>query len=82
MGDLPRPERDRIEARLKRVEEAIRAAESEAWKSSSGGVANDAFTEALARLQAKRDAAESRGDTATAAALDEQIASTKALLGG
>ena len=80
-GDLPRPERDRIEARLKRVEEAIRSAESDAWKTSSGGVATDAFTEALERLQKKRDAAAKRGDDAAASALDEQIASTRALMG-
>ena len=81
IGDLPRPERDRIEGRLKKVEEAIRTAEADAWKTTSGGVANDAFTEALERLQKKRDAAEKRGDTAAATALDEQIASTKALMG-
>ena len=54
-GDLPRPDRDRIEGRLKKVEEAIRTAEADAWKSTSGGIANDAFTEALERLQKKRD---------------------------
>jgi hypothetical protein len=81
-GDLPRGERDRLEGRLKRVEEAVRAAEADAWKGSSGGVANDAFTQALERLQEKRDAAAARGDDAAAAALDEQIASTRALISG
>jgi hypothetical protein len=80
-GDLPRGERERLEGRLKKVEEAIRKQESEAWSSSSGGVATDAFSQALSRLQEKRDAAAARGDSAAAAALDEQIASTKALLG-
>ena len=81
-GDLPRGDRERLESRLKKVEEAIRKQESDAWQSSSGGVANDAFTQALGRLVEKRDAAAARGDAATTAALDEQIASTKALLGG
>jgi hypothetical protein len=80
-GDLPRPERDRIEGRLKKVEEAVRGAEADAWKTTSGGVATDAFTEALDRLLKKRDAAANRGDAAAAAALDEQIASTRALMG-
>ncbi len=80
-GDLPRPERDRIEGRLKKVEEAVRSAEADAWKTTTGGVATDAFTEALGRLQEKRDAAAKRGDDKAAAAIDEQIASTKALMG-
>lgn len=81
VGDLPRNDRERLEKRLKKVEEAIRAAEADAWKGSTGGVATDAFTEALTRLQEKRDAAAARGDAETAAALDEQIASTRALMG-
>lgn len=80
-GDLPRAERERLEARLRKVEDAVRGAEADAWKSSSGGVATDAFTEALTRLEEKRDAALARGDEAAAAALAAQITSTKALLG-
>jgi hypothetical protein len=80
-GDLPRGDRERLEARLKKVEDAVRGTEAEAWKGSSGGVATDAFSEALDRLQAKRDAAAARGDDAAAVALDQQIASTKALMG-
>ena len=80
-GDLPRGERERLEGRLKKVEDAVRGSEAEAWKGSSGGVATDAFTEALDRLQAKRDAAAARGDDAAAAAFDAQIASTRALMG-
>jgi hypothetical protein len=80
-GDLPRGERERLEGRLKKVEDAVRGSEAEAWKGSSGGVATDAFTQALDRLQAKRDAAAARGDDAAAAALDEQITSTRALMG-
>ena len=65
-GDLPRPDRERLESRLRKVEDAIRAAESDAWNTSSGGVATDAFTEALQRLEEKRDAALARGDAKTA----------------
>lgn len=81
-GDLPRGDRERLEGRLRKVEDALRSAEAQAWTSSSGGIATDAFTEALERLQHKRDAAEARGDAETAAALDAQITSTRALIGG
>ena len=80
-GDLPRAERERLEARLRKVEDAVRAAEADAWSATSGGVATDAFSEALRRLEDKHAAALARGDEATASALAEQIASTKALLG-
>jgi hypothetical protein len=80
-GDLPRGDRERLEGRLKKVEESIRSAEADAWKSSTGGVATDAFTQAIGRLEEKRDAAAARGDAAAAAALDQQIASTRALMG-
>lgn len=80
-GDLPRGERERLEGRLRKVEDALRSAEADAWKHSSGGSATNAFTEALERLEAKRDAALARGDAAAAATLDAQIASTKALIG-
>lgn len=82
LGDLPRSDRDALERRLKRVEDAVREAEAKQWRSSSGGSANAAFAEALSRLEAKRDAALARGDSATAADLEAQIASTRALLGG
>ncbi len=80
-GDLPRGDRERLEGRLKKIEDAIRDAEAQAWKGSSGGLATNAFTDALERLQEKRDAAEARGDAEAAAALDEQIAATNALMG-
>lgn len=81
VGDIPRADRDRLEGRLRKVEEAVRAGEAEAWKASTGTVGNDAFTAALQRLEEKRDAANARGDSAAAAQFDAQIASTKALLG-
>ena len=80
-GDLPRGDRERLEGRLKKIEDTIRGAEADAWKTTSGGIATDAFSEALDRLQAKRDAAAARGDDAAAAAFDQQIASTKSLMG-
>ncbi len=82
LGDLPRADRDELERRLKRVEETIRSGEAKAWQSSASAAGNAAFIDALSRLESKRDAALARGDEATAASLDAQIASTRALLGG
>ena len=80
-GDLPKSDRDRLESRLRTVEDTIRGAETKAWESTTTTVATDAFTQALARLEEKRDAAVSRGDAKGAADLDEQIASTRRLMG-
>lgn len=80
-GDLPRAERDRLDARLRKVEEAVRGAEAAAWSSNRGGGTTDAFAQALQRLQDKHESAVARGDTATAQALEAQIASTRALMG-
>jgi hypothetical protein len=80
-GDIPRSDRDRLEARLRAVEDTIRGAETKAWESTTTTVATDAFTEALARLEEKRDAALARGEAGAAAELDEQIASTRRLMG-
>lgn len=82
LGDLPKADRDQLERRLKRVEETIRSGEEKAWQSSAPAAGNAAFIEALAKLEAKRDTALARGDEKTAASLDAQIASTRALLGG
>jgi hypothetical protein len=81
VGEIPRKERDRLEARLRKVEDALRSSEADAWKASTGTVATDAFSAALERLQEKRDAAQARGDAKVAADLDAQIAATRALMG-
>lgn len=85
-GDLPRAERDRLDGRLKKVEDAVRRAEAESWqrsnpttKARSESTAT-AFTDAVARLREQRDAAAAAGNTAKVADLDASIASTTALL--
>lgn len=80
-GDLPKADRDRLEGRLKKVEDAIRKEESDAWTKSAGTGGSNAFEQALARLEEKHATAVAKGDSAGAAALQSQIASTKALLG-
>jgi hypothetical protein len=86
VGDLPRADRDRLERRLKKVEDAIRGSEADAWKRSNPetraraeSTAN-AFTDGLTKLQSKREKARAKGDAAEVARIDASIASTEALL--
>ena len=85
-GDLPRSDRDRLDARLRKVEDAVRKSEAETWqrsnpttKARSESTAT-AFTDAVARLQEQRDAAAVAGNATKVADLDASIASTTALL--
>lgn len=85
-GDVPRADRSRLEGRLRKIEDAIRKAESQAWqqqdpdkKARAESTAN-AFTDALARQEAELAQAQARGDAKTANSLEASIANTKALL--
>ena len=85
-GDLPRADRDRLEKRLKRVEDATRQHEAEQWKRTNPeararaeSTAN-AFSAGMEKLQAQHEAAVAKGDSAAAARLQAQIDQTKALL--
>ena len=85
-GDIPRGDRDRLEKRLKRVEDAIRNAESDSWKRSNPEARSraestaTAFSGAIDKLQKQHDAAVAKGDSAAASKIAEQIEGTKALL--
>ncbi|MDO8731254.1 MAG: DUF349 domain-containing protein [Actinomycetota bacterium] len=86
LGDVPKPDRDRLEGRLKKVEESIRQAEAKAWKKSNPeararaeSTAN-AFADGLAKLEAQLAAAKQAGKAADAARLQASVDSTKALL--
>lgn len=85
-GDVPRADRSRLEGRLRKVEDAVRKAESQAWsrqdpdkKARAESTAN-AFTDALARQESELAEAQARGDDKAARSLEESIANTKALL--
>ena len=86
-GDLPKSDRGRLEGRLKKVEDAIRAADQEKWRNSNPEVkaraesTAHAFSDALARLQTQLAHAETTGNTKKIAELTASIASTQALLG-
>lgn len=85
-GDIPRGDRDRLEKRLKRVEDAIRSAESDSWKRSNPEARSraestaHAFSGAIEKLQKQHETALAKGDTGAASRISEQIEGTKALL--
>lgn len=85
-GDIPRADRDRLEKRLKRVEDAIRNAESDSWKRSNPEARSraestaHAFSGAIEKLQRQHDEAAAKGDQAAAIRISEQIEGTRALL--
>lgn len=85
-GDVPRAQRDRLEGRLKRVEEAVRKAEADTWKRSNPEAraraesTASAFADGLARLHSKLAAAQARGDQAEVARIQASIEQTEALL--
>jgi hypothetical protein len=82
LGDVPKSDRTRLEARLKKVEDAFRDAERERWKDSAtqSVPGAQAFTDALDRLEQQLDSARKSGNQARIAELESSIASTRALL--
>jgi hypothetical protein len=82
VGDIPKSDRTRLEARLKKVEDAFRDAERERWKDSAtqSVPGAQAFTDALDRLEQQLDSARKSGNQARIAELESSIASTRALL--
>ena len=85
-GDVPRADRDRLDARLRKVEEALRRTEAESWRRSNPEAraraesTAAAFAEGIARLESQRDAAAARGADAEVARLNASLEQTRALL--
>jgi len=85
-GDVPRAERSRLEGRLRKVEDAVRKAESQAWqrhdpeKQARAESTANAFTDALARQEAELAEARAKGDAAATRRLEQTVESTRALL--
>jgi len=86
-GELPKSDRNRLDGRLKKVEDAIRKEDEKAWtKSNPETVARaaetaNAFSDGLSRYESDLAKARERGDTKKAAELEASIASLKILLG-
>jgi hypothetical protein len=85
-GDVPRSERSRLEGRLRKVEDAVRKAESQAWqrhdpeKQARAESTANAFTDALVRQEAELAEARAKGDAAATRRLEQTVESTRALL--
>jgi hypothetical protein len=85
-GDLPKADRDRLERRLKKVEDSIRNEEANSWKRSNPEVraraesTANAFADGLAKLEGQLEAAKAAGKATDIAKLEATIASTRALL--
>lgn len=85
-GHVPRNDKDRIEARLRKVEQAIRDIEQEEWRRSDPArkaFANDTASTFRAGVErAERELADARakGETAKLGELEARVASAKALL--
>lgn len=86
VGPVPRGDRDRVEARLKRVEDALREADQRRWGSANPEVRARAeetaakFRAALERAEADVESARERGDYVAVAKAEQSLESTRALL--
>jgi hypothetical protein len=86
IGHVPRADRDRVEGRLRRVEEAVHRFEADQWRRTDPAKRALAestvgtFRESLAKLEAQAAAAEAAGDERRSADLQARITQTRALL--
>lgn len=85
-GDLPRADRERLEGRLRKVEEAVRRSEADSWRRSNPEAraraesTAQAFAQGIGRMETQLDAARARGDARETARLESALAQTRALL--
>jgi hypothetical protein len=86
VGHVPRGDKDRVEGRLRRVEQAVRDAEQSRWKRSNPQARAraqdtvDQLETTIAKLEATKAAAVAAGDAAGAAAAQESIEARRAWL--
>lgn len=85
-GKVPRADKDRLDRRLGKVEDAIRAGEQDSWRRSNpeararSAATVEQFEAAIAKYEKQRDAANSKGDAAAAAKAQAGIDATTPLL--
>lgn len=86
IGHVPRNDKDRIEGRLRRVEDAIRAAEESAWKRSDPSrrafaqSTVDTFTNSVNKIAADLAKAKEKGEQRAIIEAEKRLASAQALL--
>jgi hypothetical protein len=87
-GHVPRSDKDRVEGRLRRVEEAVRRADETRWRRTNPegrARAQDAVEQlstAIARLEADRDDALARGDDRAVQDAEQALAARRSWLEG
>lgn len=87
-GMVPRGDRDRVEGRLRRVEEAVRRADETRWQRTNpegrarAQSAVSQLEQSLSKLEADRAKAAARGDERAVADADEAIAARQSWLEG
>lgn len=80
VGHVPRDHRDRVEGRLRRVEDAVREVEESAWKRTNPEAAARAaatvaqLQQSIAKLARQAEQARARGDVRKAAEAEESAA--------
>lgn len=85
-GHVPRNDKDKIERRLKAVEDAIRKVQEEQWHRSKPEVVDRAnslvasFEASIAKLEKQKSVAEAAGKSSDVAKIDAQIEQSKSLL--
>jgi hypothetical protein len=86
VGHVPRADRDRVEGRLRRVEEAVRSAEETRWRRSNPEArarardAVDQLTAGIQRLERDLERARISGDERAIAAAEESLAAKRTWL--
>jgi hypothetical protein len=86
IGHVPRGDKERVEGRLRRVEDAVRRGEQDQWKRSNPEAKARAtstveqFSASLAKLEKEHEKLLAAGDTRKAADVEGRIATTRALL--
>ncbi|MFZ0322684.1 MAG: DUF349 domain-containing protein [Actinomycetes bacterium] len=86
IGQVPRADKDSIEARLRAVEQAVKTVEESTWRRSNpeararAQATADQLNASLEKLRKQRAAADSAGDARKVAELDESIAARESWL--
>ncbi len=86
VGHVPRGDRDRVEGRLRKVEDAVRRSEEDQWrrtdpaKRALAESTVETFRASLAKLEKQADQARTAGEDRKAADLDGRVEQTRALL--
>ena len=86
VGHVPRADRDRVEGRLRRVEEAVRSAEETRWRRSNpeararARAVVDQLTTGIHKLERDLERARAAGDQRAVAAAEESLAARRTWL--